>query len=124
MFSILKFIWIVVKAIRQSGSDLINPNVNPLRHMPTYVRYYASIVIACFWCLAFGLFFGELLFIGYNMLGHIAIISMVFFTWVAFKTSEKFYGPRSNTDYLRQPDYSSRCDELTDEQRRELARKI
>ena len=124
MFSILKFIWIVVTAIRQSGSDLLNPDVNPLRHMPTYVRYYASIVIACFWCLAFGLFFGELLFIGYNMLGHIAIITMVFVTWTVFRVSERSYGPGRGVNYLRQPDYSSRCDELTDQQREELAKKI
>ena len=122
MFSILKFIWIVVNAIRQSGSDLLNPDVNPLRHMPTYIRYYVSIVIACFWCLAFGLFFGELLFIGYNMLGHIAIITMVFVTWTVFRVSERSYGRGVN--YLRQPDYSSRCDELTDEQREEWAKKI
>ena len=124
MFSVLKFIWILIKAIRKSGSDLLNPNVNPLRHMPTHIRYFASILIACFWCLAFGLFFGELLFIGYNMLGHIAIISMVFVTWGAFKTSERLYAVRRDVNYLRQPDYSSRCDELTEEQRDRLARKI
>ncbi len=124
MFSILKFIWIVVQAIRQSGHDLLNPDVNPLRHMPVYIRYFASILIACFWCLAFGLFFGELLFIGYNMLGHIAIVSMVFVTWGAFRASERLYGPGRGVNYLRQPDYSSRCDELTEEQREELAKKI
>ena len=124
MFSVLKFIWIIFRAVKQAGWDLLNPDVNPLRHMPVYARYFASILIACFWCLAFGLFFGELLFIGYNMLGHIAIITMVFFTWGAFKTSEHFYGPRRDVNFLRQPDYSSRCDELTEEQRKELARKI
>ncbi len=124
MFSVLKFIWFVIKTLKQSGSDLLNPNVNPLRHMPTYVRYYASILIACFWCLAFGLFFGELLFIGYNMLGHIAIISMVFVTWTVFRTSEKIYGPTRGINYLRQPDRGSRCDELSDEQREQLAKKI
>lgn len=124
MFSVLKFIWLVIKFLKQSGSDLLNPDVNPLRHMPTHIRYFASIIIACFWCLAFGLFFGELLWIGYNMLGHIAIVSMVFVTWGAFKTSEQFYGPARGVNYLRQPDRSSRCDELTDQQREELAKKI
>lgn len=124
MFSVLKFIWFVFKTLKQSGHDLLNPDVNPLRHMPVYIRYFTSILIACFWCLAFGLFFGELLFIGYNMLGHIAILTMVFFTWGAFKTSEQLYGPRTGVNYLRQPDRSSRCDELTDEQREELAKKI
>jgi len=46
-----------------------------------YVKYFLSILLGCFWSLAFGLYIGELLTIGYNMLGHIAIISMVFVTW-------------------------------------------
>lgn len=117
MFSVLKFIWIIFTAIRQSGTNLLNPDVNPLRHMPPYIRYFASILISCFWCLAFGLYIGELLTIGYNMIGHIAIISMVFVTWGAFKTSEKVYGPSRGVMYLRMPDHSSRCDELTDQQR-------
>jgi hypothetical protein len=124
MFSVLKFIWVMIKVLRQSGHDLLNPNVNPLRHMPVHIRYFASIIIACFWCLTFGVFFGELMLIGYNMLGHIAIVSMVFGTWAAFKASEKLYGVRTDDNWLRQPDRSSRCDELTDEQRTELAKKL
>jgi hypothetical protein len=52
------------------------------------------------------------------MLGHIAIISMVFATWAVFRTVESTYSPRQGSvDYLRMPDRSSRCDELTEEQR-------
>jgi len=114
MFSVLKFIYIL---FRQSNL-LLNPNLNPLRHAPLHIRYFASILLGCFWSLAFGLYIGELLTIGYNMLGHIAIISMVFATWVVFKSFERAYGPRTGTvDFLRMPDRSSRCDELTEEQR-------
>jgi len=114
MFSVLKFIYILFKA----GRDIVNPNINPLRHAPAHIKYFASILLSCFWCLAFGLYIGELLTIGYNMLGHIAIVSMVFATWAVFKTVERTYIPRKGTvDYLRMPDRSSRCDELTDEQR-------
>ena len=121
MFSILKFIYILFRASR----DVIDPNINPLRHAPAHIKYFASILLACFWCLAFGLYIGELFTIGYNMLGHIAIISMVFATWAVFTSMEKAYSPRKGTvDYLRMPDRSSRCDELTDEQRRELAGRI
>lgn len=114
MFSVLKFLYLVIKNFR----DVLNPNINPLRHMPIHIRYFASILLACFWCLVFGLFFGELLMIGYNMLGHIAIVSMAFATWAVFKTSEIVYGPRAGTqEYLRSPDRSARCDEMTEEQR-------
>jgi len=38
---------------------------------------------------------------------------------------KRTYGPREGTlEYLRMPDRSSRCDELTDEQRKEHAIKI
>ena len=120
MFSVLKFIYIVFRANR----DIINPNINPLRHAPVYVKYFLSILLGCFWSLAFGLYIGELLTIGYNMLGHIAIISMVFATWAVFRSVENTYAPRKGVDWLRAPDYSSRCDELTEEQRKELATRI
>ena len=121
MFSILKFLYLVFKSSR----DVINPNLNPLRHAPVYVKYFISILLGCFWSLAFGIYIGELLTIGYNMIGHIAIISMVFATAAVFRSVEKTYAPRQGSvDWLRMPDYSSRCDELTDEQRKELATKI
>jgi hypothetical protein len=114
MFSVLKFFWL----ISRSSWDLMNPNINPLRHAPVYVKYFLSILLGCFWSLAFGLYIGELLTIGYNMLGHIAIISMVFGTWAVFRSVENAYGPRSGTmQWLRAPDHSSRCDELTEDQR-------
>ena len=104
MFSILKFIYILFKASR----DIVNPNINPLRHAPVYVKYFLSILLGCFWSLAFGLYIGELLTIGYNMLGHIAIISMVFATWGVFRSVENTYKPRTGVNWLRAPDYSSR----------------
>jgi hypothetical protein len=116
MFGVLKFIYILFR----TGRDVINPNLNPLRHAPVHIKYFASILLGCFWSLAFGLYVGELLMIGYNMLGHIAIISMVFATWAVFRSVETTYKPRGGTvDWLRMPDYSSRCDELTEQQRLE-----
>ena len=121
MFGLLKFIYSLLIA----GKNLLNPNINPLRHAPVHIRYFASILLGCFWSLAFGLYIGELMTIGYNMLGHIAVISMAFGTWVVFRSVDKVYGPRSGTqDWLRAPDRASRCDEMTDEQRRELAAKL
>lgn len=118
MFSVLKFIWLVLKAF----PALLNVDRNALAHVPDYAKYFTMILLSCFWCLAFGLYIGELLTIGYNMIGHIAVVTMVFVTWWTFR-SLNFGNPRG-ADYLRMPDYSSRCDEYTDEQRKELAGKI
>ena len=115
MFSVLKFFWLVSR----SSWNIMNPNLNPLRHAPVYAKYFLSILLGCFWSLAFGLYIGELLTIGYNMIGHIAIISMVFGTWAVFRTVETTYAPRKGVQWLRAPDHSSRCDELTEQQRLE-----
>lgn len=118
MFSVLKFIWIVFKAF----PALLNIDRNALKNVPDQTKYLAMIMLSCFWCLAFGLYVGELLTIGYNMIGHIAIITMVFVTWWVFR-SLNTSNPRG-ADYLRMPDYSSRCDEYTDEQREQLSKTI
>ncbi len=121
MFGILKLFHFLFQNVRR----LLDPNLNPLRHAPVYVRYVASILLFCFWCLAFGLYIGDPLSIPYNMLGHIAVISMAFITWGVFKQSTRMYGPRAGTqDWLRSPDRSSRCDEMTDEQRDARAKEL
>jgi len=121
MFTVIKLLVLLYKA----GLTSLNPNLNSLRYAPAYVKYFTSVLLSCFWCLAFGIYVGELLTIGYNMIGHIAIISMAFGTAIVFRQFEKTYGPRSESvDYLRMPDRSSRCDELTDEERKQLAMKI
>jgi hypothetical protein len=114
MFAVLKFIYILIRAFR----DGLNPRLNSLRYAPVYVTYFTSVLLACFWCLAFGIYIGELLTIGHNMIGHIAIISMAFATGYVMRVFTKTYGPRTGSiDYLRMPDRSSRCDEMTDEER-------
>ena len=90
MFGILKFFYFLYKNAR----SILDPNLNPLRHAPIYVRWLASILLFCFWCLAFGLYIGEPLSIPYNMLGHIAVISMAFVTWAVFKQANRIYGPK------------------------------
>lgn len=118
MFSVFKFIYTLFK----SFPDLLKIDRNALKNIPNESKYLAMIMLSCFWCLAFGLFFGELLTIGYNMFGHVAIITMAFVTWYVFRGYQKTNQKR-DVDYLRSPDRSSRCDEYTDEQRLLLAKK-
>lgn len=121
MYSVLKFFYFAFR----KGRYLLDPNLNPLRHAPSHIRYFATILLACFWCLAFGLYFGDFPLIAYNMIGHIAVISMAFVTWATFKQFDRVYGPREGTqDWLRMPDRSSRCDEMTEEQRLEKVKEL
>ena len=111
MFGLLKFLCCVSK----SFLGLLHIDRNALKYVPNPTKYLAMIILSCFWCLAFGLYVGELFFIGYNMIGHVAVITMVFVTWLTFRNLNSD-NPRG-ANYLRMPDYSSRCDELTEEQR-------
>jgi fatty acid desaturase len=121
MSSVLKFINFMLQKLR----SLLDPNLNPLRHSPVLVRYFATILLACFWCLAFGMYFGDIQTVGYNMTGHIAVISMAFVTWAVFKQFDRIYGPREGTqEGLRMPDRSSRCDEMTEELRMEKIKEL
>ena len=114
MFGLLKMLYYLLN----SGFKLLNPNTNPLKYAPMQVKLVASILLACFWCLAFGVYFKKFDGIAYNMFGHIAVIGMAFITWGVFKLSKKIYGPRQGTQaYLRTPDFASRCDELSNEER-------
>lgn len=115
MFSILKFFYLMLKAF----PSLLHIDRNALKNVPDQSKYLAMILLSCFWCLAFGLFAGELLFIGYNMIGHVAVLTMVFVTWWTFRNLANNKG--RGEDYLRMPDRSSRCDEYTHLERDRLA---
>jgi hypothetical protein len=118
MFGLLKFSWMLMRAFL----DLLNVDRNALNAVPDPTKYLAMILLSCFWCLAFGLYFGEMLTIGYNMAGHIAVVTMVFVTWWTFRHYGLLAPSRLSSDYLRAPDRSSRCDEYSDEEREALAK--
>lgn len=116
MFSLFKF----VKFVAREFFNLLNIDRNALNRIPDPTKYLSMVMLSCFWCLAFGLYIGELTTIGYNMIGHIALISMAMATWVTFRNYER--PDQRGLSYLRQPDGSSRCDEYSDERRMELSK--
>jgi|TARA_R100000149_G_scaffold66059_2_gene43035 hypothetical protein len=71
----------------------LDPAHNALKDSPPEWKFLASIVLATFWCLAFGITTGELLFIGYSIIGHYAILFCIFLTWSVFRVTKKMYGP-------------------------------
>ena len=73
--------------------DILNPNKNGLRAAPPEYKFMISCVLAAFWCLAFGIYTAELLFIGYSIIGHIVLIFMVFVTWKVFSNVRKHSPP-------------------------------
>lgn len=113
MWGSLKFLLAIYRAALQ----LLDPDRNALRFAPPQIKYGASILLACLWCLAFGVYIGELWSIGYNMLGHIFVVSMVFVTWTVFKTVTLRYPERNEYELLRDPNRTPKCYEMTEEER-------
>jgi len=119
MFGIFKFFWIVLRAF----PDLLKIDRNALQAVPDPSKYLAMILLSCFWCLSFGMYFGDLLAIAPNMMGHVGILTMVFVTWATFRHYRTLAPARLGVDYLRAPDRSSRCDEYTAEDRELMSKR-
>jgi len=120
MIGLYKFLRLLLKTFWQ----LLDPNFNGLKDAPMQTKYIVSFWLACFWALAFSLYAGELYYLGYNVFGHGAVISMAFITWLVIKTIQKQYPERSKYDQLRQPDRRERDSEMSDEERHKKAATI
>jgi len=75
--------------------QILDPAKNALRNSPLEYKFLLSVLLASMWCIAFGIYTYELLFIGYNIIGHIVLITCVFITWGVFKMSKKPQDPAS-----------------------------
>jgi len=120
VFGLIKFFIYSIK----SSAAVLNPAKNVLSQAPVETRYLYSIMLGTFWSLAFGLYVGELITIGYNMIGHVAVITMAFATWWVFRSVRRA-NPTSRDAYelLRSADRAPKCYEMTDEERLEAVAK-
>lgn len=119
MFGLYKLViafFAVIKA-------LLDPDRNALKDAPPQIKYITSILLAGFWALAFSLYTGELYYLGYNVIGHVAVVTMAFATWLVFRHFRKTYTNRSEYDLLRDPNRLPKCYELTDEERLQAAQR-
>ena len=72
---------------------LLDSTKNALRTAPIEYKFLLSNTLAAMWCVAFGIYTAELLFIGYNIIGHTVLIAAVFFTWFVFTTEKRKANP-------------------------------
>lgn len=80
-------------AIKKKVDNILNPSLNGLKNSPTEYKFMMSVTLASFWCIAFGVYTAELLFIGYSIIGHMLAILMVFVTWKVFTDQRKHSRP-------------------------------
>jgi hypothetical protein len=67
------------------GYGLLDSTTNALKDSPAEFRFLLSSILATMWCISFGIYTAELLFIGYNIIGHVLLITCVFITWGLFR---------------------------------------
>lgn len=73
-------------------SQFLDPTWNAQSSAPGEWKYTMSVILAGMWYLIFSIYTAELAFIGYNILGHIALITGTFVTHRAFRTT-RVYAP-------------------------------
>lgn len=71
------------------GYGLLDGTKNALKTAPLEYKYTLSILLAAMWCVGFGIYTYELLFIGYNIIGHFVLITCVFITYGVFQYQKK-----------------------------------
>jgi hypothetical protein len=120
MFGFYKFIVLIYKAF----VELVDPDKNALKDAPPQIKYIASLLLASFWALAFSLYIGEIAYLGYNIIGHFAVVTMAFVTWLVFKHFRNTYTLRNEYDLLRDPNRTPKCYELTEFERQQAAQKL
>jgi hypothetical protein len=120
MFGLIKFL----RFLFVSFVQLLDPDRNALKDAPPQIKYITSILLASFWAVAFSLYFGELATLGYNVIGHVAVVSMAFVTWAVFRHFRQTYTLRNEYDLLRDPARTPKCYELTDAERAQAAAKL
>lgn len=80
---------------------LLDGSKNALRDAPMEYKFLLSNILAAMWCIAFGVYTAELLFIGYSIIGHTLLISCVFFTWYVFTAEKKKKSPPAPPNKVR-----------------------
>ena len=75
------------------GYGLLDSTKNGIKNSPTEYKFVLSNTLASMWCIAFGIYTTELVYIGYNIIGHTVLIAAVFFTWFVFTTEKKKADP-------------------------------
>lgn len=120
MFGFVKFLILLVRSFVQ----LLDPDRNALKDAPPQIKYITSVLLASFWAVAFSLYVGELATLGYNVIGHVAVVTMAFVTWAVFRHFRRTYTERSEYDILRDPARAPKCYELTEAEREQAAAKL
>ena len=75
--------------INNAYSVVMNPDINPLRHLPKIVRFQLMTSLALMWSVVFAVWSGMVAFVGPSMLAHAVLLIGVYFTGDVFRRLSK-----------------------------------
>jgi hypothetical protein len=87
LFKLIKLLW-----------SLVDPAKNALSSAPLEWKYLVTNVLAFLWCLSFGIYVGEYVMIGYSIIGHAALITMCFVTYLTMTYSKRQFDNKGDID--------------------------
>ncbi len=98
--------------LRSAYSAVMNPDVNPLRHLPEIVRFQLMTSLALMWSIVFSVWAGMVTLAGPSMLVHATLLIGVYFTGDVFRRANKQNSANHRAKYLDPSDGCSRYDDI------------
>ena len=75
--------------ISNAYEAVMNPGVNPLRHLPKIVRFQLMTSLALMWSIVFSVWTGMVVMVGPSMIVHTILLIGVYFTADVFRNANK-----------------------------------
>ncbi len=98
--------------INNAYSAVMNPDVNPLRHLPKIVRFQIMTSLALMWSVVFAVWSGMVAFAGPSMLVHALLLIGVYFTGDVFRRASKHNSASHRQKYVDPSDGCSLYDDI------------
>ena len=98
--------------INNAYSAVMDPDINPLRHLPKIVRFQLMTSLALMWSVVFAVWSGMVAFAGPSMLVHAILLIGVYFTGDVFRRASKQNSANHRQKYVDPSDGCYRYDDI------------
>ena len=98
--------------ISNAYASVMNPDVNPLRHLHKTVRFQLMTVLALMWSVVFSVWSGMVMWVGPSMLVHTLLLVGVYFTADVFRRANKQNFANHRAKYIDPTDGCSKYDDI------------
>ena len=94
--------------VKSMWSSVMDPDKNPLSHLPKMVRFQIMTYLAVMWCMIFSVATGLYSTLGPSLIIHVLFLIGVFFTFKTFRDNR----PVTHRDKYRDTDGGAKYDDI------------